>query len=97
MNTLTKDNPISEEFAFEGTINLLIHGGLGTVTLERSLADSDFYPLSTDINGSVAQFVCDGGCAYNGTLEETGLQVKYRLNAQIDSGEIYWEKSRSKT
>jgi len=97
MNTLTKEHPISEDFGFEGNLNLLIFGGIGTVILERSVNGSEFFPLSTDINGGIAAFTADGGCVYNGTLEEKGLNVRYRLHATIDSGEIYWTKSRSKT
>jgi len=93
---LTKDTPISAPFAFEGVINLLITGGTGTVTLERKLGDSDFHPLSTNITGGVAQFVCTGGCAYNGTLEERGVDVTYRLSADLDSGEVEYFISRAK-
>lgn len=85
---LTKKNPISEEFEFEGVKNILIHGGIGTVVLERSVRGSEFYPLSTNLNGGVAQFECTGGCAYNGTLEEKGSESKYRFNADIESGEV---------
>ncbi len=92
---LTKDSPVGEEFAFEGVINLLITGGIGIVTLERKLADSEFYPLSINISGGIAQFQCDGGCAYNGTLEERGLGVTYRLVAELEEGEVTWYKSRA--
>lgn len=85
---LTKKNPVSETFEFEGIKNILIQGGIGTVTLERSLRGSEFYPLSTNLNGGVAQFECNGGCAYNGTLEERGSEAKYRFNGDIASGEV---------
>lgn len=85
---LTKKNPVSETFEFEGIKNILITGGIGTVTLERSLRGSDFYPLSTNLNGGTAQFECNGGCAYNGTLEERGSEAKYRFNGDIESGEV---------
>lgn len=92
---LTKDNCISPPFAFEGVVNLLIIGGVGTVTLERSVAKHSFYPLSTDLNGGVARFNCDGGCAYNGTLEERGSGVEYRFVADIEHGEIEYILTRA--
>jgi len=92
---LTVEDNISEEFAFEGIINLLITGGIGSVTLERKLIDSDFYPLSTDISGNIAIFECNGGCAYNGTLEERGQGAVYRFKAELESGEVSIIKTRS--
>ena len=92
---LTKDNNISKEFAFEGVINLLITGGVGSVTLERSLNDSPFYPLSTDTAGGVAIFECTSGCAYNGSLKEKGHGARYRLNADLESGEVEYMITRS--
>ena len=94
--TLTKDSPISLDFAFEGTVNLLIVGGTGEVVIERSVMGSEFYPLSTDISGGQAVLSLNGECAYNGTLEEKGLQTVYRLNATIDTGEVEYYVTRFK-
>lgn len=85
---LSKDNPISETFEFNGVKNILIVGGVGRVMLERSVSNSEFYPLSTNLNGGVAQFECAGACAYNGTLEEKGEGAKYRFRGEIESGEV---------
>lgn len=85
---LTKKQPISDTFAFEGTRNIMIIGGSGTVILERSVRGSEFYPLSTNINGDVAVFECNGGCAYNGTLKEEGSEAVYRFKADLDAGEV---------
>lgn len=93
---LTKENPISSTFSFEGVINLLIVGGSGSLYIERSVGGSDFYPLSTNIAGGVAVFPLDGSCAYNGTLEEKGLQTSYRLRAELDSGEVEYVITRAK-
>lgn len=85
---LTKEKNKSKEFAFEGIKNILIVGGLGKVVLERKLGASGFYPLSLDTNGTIAEFNLNGECAYNGTLEEKGLEAKYRFVADLDSGEV---------
>lgn len=92
---LTKENPVSDVFEFEGSRNILITGEMGTVVLERSIKGSDFYPLSTNLNGGIAQFECNGGCAYNGTLEEKGSEARYRFKADIVSGEIEIIMSRA--
>ena len=93
---LTKDNPVSKEFSFEGTVNILLVGGMGELTIERSVMDSEFYPLSTDISGGQAVLTLDGDCAYNGTLEEKGLQTKYRFRAELTSGEVEYIITRPK-
>ena len=94
--TLTKESPISQTFAFEGTVNILIVGGTGEVTIERSVMGSKFYPLSTDISGGQAIITLNGECAYNGTLEEKGLQTEYRFNADLDVGEIEFYVTRTR-
>lgn len=94
--TLTKDSPISKEFSFEGTVNILLVGGIGELVIERSVMDSDFYPLSTDISGGEAILALEGECAYNGTLEEKGLQTKYRFRAELSSGETSYIVTRPK-
>lgn len=94
--TLTKDSPISKEFSFEGTVNILLVGGFGELAIERSVMGSDFYPLSTDISGGEAILALEGDCAYNGTLEEKGLQTKYRFNASLTSGEVEYIITRAK-
>jgi hypothetical protein len=91
---LTKENPDSDVFEFNGVKNIMINGGVGTVTLMRSVMTSDFHPMSTNINGGIAQFECNGGCAYNGTLESRGNSVSYRFTAEIESGEIEITMSR---
>lgn len=98
MKALTKESPESDLFAFEGTVNLLICNGQGTVTLMRSVAGSEFYPLSLDLDGTPAVFTAsgDGECAYNGTLEEKGLEAVYKLVASVEAGEINYVISRSK-
>lgn len=98
MKALTKDNPESAPFAFEGIINLLICNGQGTVTLMRSVGGSDYYPLSLDLDGTPAVFTAtgDGECAYNGTLEERGLEAMYKLSANVEAGEINYHISRVK-
>lgn len=85
---LTKQNNISKPFQFEGVKNVLIVGGIGSIVLERKLGESDWWPVSTDISGNIAQFILNGECAYNGTLEEKGLGASYRFNADIESGEV---------
>lgn len=86
--TLSKEKSVSEPFAFEGLINIMITGGFGSVTLERKLEDSPFYPYSTDTRGGVACFNVEGGCAYNGSLTEEGASAEYRFTADVVSGEI---------
>jgi len=92
---LTKESPISPVFAFEGVRNILITGGVGTLTIERSICNGDFYPLSTNISGGVAVFQLDGGCAYNGTLEELCNETEYRFVADLTSGEVEVLMTRS--
>lgn len=93
---LTKESPISQPFSFEGTVNILLTGGLGELVIERSVMGSSYYPLSTDISGGQAVLVLNGECAYNGTLEEKGLQTSYRFNASIEDGEVGYIITRSK-
>ena len=85
---LDKDNLISDVFAFNGVKNILITGGPGVVTLERSVSGSEFYPLTTNLQGDAAVFDCDGGCAFNGTLSDQGSGTTYRFVAEMDEGEI---------
>tara|TARA_R110000787_G_scaffold193899_2_gene305423 strand:+ start:7346 stop:7639 length:294 start_codon:yes stop_codon:yes gene_type:complete len=93
---LTKEDNISKEFEFDGIVNILIYGGMGTVTLERKLNGSGWFPLSSDINGGIVQFEGVGeGAAYNGSLEERGLGAVYRFVADIDSGEFTYIISRA--
>ncbi len=92
---LTKENPISETFAFDGAKNILIVGGVGILTLERSVRGSEFYPLSTNLNGGTAVFKLNEGCAYNGTLTEQCNGSEYRFVGQIESGEVEITMSRS--
>jgi len=93
---LTTDIPISKEFSFEGTINLLLVGGLGSLTVERSVDKSEYYPLSTDTSGGQAVFDLNGGCVYNGSLEEKSLQTSYRLRADLTAGEVEYVITRAK-
>ena len=93
---LTKENPISKEFSFEGIINLLIVGGLGSLTVERSVNKSKFYPLSTNTSGGQAVFALNGACAYNGSLEEKSLQTTYRLKAELEGSEVEYMITRAK-
>ena len=86
---LTKENNISEEFAFEGIVNILILGGIGSLMLERNLGDSDFYPIT-----GYEAFPLNGGCAYNGSLENRGLGVTFRWVATLESGEVEIAQSR---
>jgi len=84
---LTKKQPASEPFEFSGDMEIVIVGGVGTLTLERSLTGSDFYPLSVDISGSTAKFELNGKCAYNGTLS-SGAGARYRFVAELEEGEV---------
>lgn len=84
---LTKKEPISEVFEFTGDLHVLITGGVGSVVLERSILESGFYPLSTNINGGVARFKLCGDCAYNGTISGGSGGAKYRFVADIEEGE----------
>jgi len=86
---LTKENPISHEFAFEGLMNVLVVGGVGTIRLERKLGNSDFYPLT-----GYPDFELNNACAYNGSLENKGVGVSFRWNADISSGEVEIVHSR---
>lgn len=93
---LTKENNISKEFQFDGIVNILIYGGIGSVVLERSIDGSPFFPLSSDIDGGVVAFEGTGeGAAYNGSLEERGLGATYRFVANIESGEFTCLVSRA--
>ena len=94
--TLTKENPISKEFSFEGTINLLVVGGFGSLVVERSVGGSKFYPLSTNTTGGQAIFALEGGCAYNGSLEDKSLQTSYRFRAELEMGEVEYTRTRAK-
>lgn len=93
---LTKEKNVSDVFEFEGSRNIMILGGNGILTLERSIRNSEFHPLSTDIGGGVAIFECNGGCAYNGNISEDAMDAKYRWVADMEDGEIEIIMSRTR-
>ena len=80
---LTKKNNTSEPFGFEGLKNLMVLGGSGTLTLERKVNGSAFYPIT-----GYEPFILNGGCAYNGSITSQGEGIEYRWTADLDEGEV---------
>lgn len=91
--TLNKNKIESEPFEWEGFANILITGGMGTVTLMRKLGDSDYYPYSISMH-EVAEFEADGGLVYNGFVESQGNNVTFKLVADLSAGQIEYSVCR---
>lgn len=87
---LTKNKNVSEPFGFEGVKNIIVLGGSGTLTLERKVNESGFYPIT-----GYAPFSLNGDCAYNGSITSQGVGVEYRWSADLEEGEVEIIESRA--
>lgn len=64
----------------KGKFNVLIEGGIGTVAIERSRNDTDYFVVSQDSSGAKAEYTTAGDVAFNGMIEEVESDIWYRLN-----------------
>lgn len=77
---LTPQKSTSPEFEFTGERAILIVGGSGTVQIQRSLCQSEFYPL-TDSVGNIAEYSVEGGVAFNAEIANSISGARYRIAA----------------
>lgn len=64
----------------KGKFNVLIEGGVGTVAIERSRDDVDYFVVSQDSDGTKAEYTPASDVAFNGMIEEVESDIWYRLN-----------------
>lgn len=80
---LTPEQPISPEFEFIGEVSILLVGGTGTVEIQRSVKDSEYYAL-TDTSGERASYEASGDVILNAEISNSSSSCRYRLIA-LDS------------
>lgn len=70
----------SDAISVKGRANILIDGGSGVVTIERSTDDgSTWYAISKDADGNPATYDTSS-LNFNGWIDEPEHRIKYRLN-----------------
>jgi len=72
----------SDSFSFQGTTNVLIVGGAGIVSVEKTFDGTTYYIVSRDNAGTDATFTTVGGSvAFNGVMNEIERDgLLYRFN-----------------
>ena len=79
-----------------GDFNVLISGGIGTVSIERSFDDgSTWYILSKNTAGDPSTYTTAANAAFNGIGEEREKGILYRLTCSAyTSGTITYRISQ---
>lgn len=87
--TLTSENPLSEVISFVGSAAILVYGE-GTVTIERSVSGSNFFPMTDGSGGELSyEGFFEDDVILNTCIDNPKLGTKFRIRAKTASNIQY--------